>query len=133
MKPSALLILCCLALAGCLDVEGQGLLANPNGGNAPPPPGPSTVSWALDIQPVFNEDCIRCHGGAGGLDLESYDGAIAGGNSGAIIIPGNPDQSLLPRRLDGTLPPTMPTDGPALSSPEIDRIKQWILEGARNN
>ncbi len=124
-----------LLLAACLDVEPTGELirlgdedeGGNNGGGGP------TVSYALDIQPLLTQDCILCHGGAGGLSVDSYAALIAGGNSGAVVIPGNPDQSLLIRRLEGTLLPTMPLNAPPLTTLEIDRIKQWILEGTLNN
>ncbi len=120
-----------LVLGGCgVDPTGEFVrIDDPvNGGGGGP-----TISFAFDIQPIFTQDCIRCHGGAGGLSLDSYSKVIEGGISGAIVIPGNPDQSLLVRRLDGTEPPTMPADGPPLTAPEIGRIRQWILEGALNN
>lgn len=105
---------------------------------APPPDdgggnGGPTVSFALDIQPILTQDCIICHGGAGGLSVDTYAGLMAGGNSGPVVVAGDPDQSLLIRRLEGTLPPTMPLNAPPLTAPEIDRAKQWILEGALNN
>jgi len=129
MRPALVLL---LVIAAC-DVHGEGIIPNPAGGGGGGGGGGSTVSFALDIQPIFNQDCIICHGGAGGLSLDSWQGVMAGGDSGAVVIPGNPDDSLLPRRLDGTKPPTMPLDAPALPTPEIDRIRQWILEGAQNN
>jgi mono/diheme cytochrome c family protein len=95
--------------------------------------GGQTVSFALDIQPVLTQDCIICHGGAGGLSVDTYAGLMTGGTSGPIVVAGDPDQSLLIRRLEGTVTPTMPLNAPPLTSPEIDRIKQWILEGALNN
>jgi hypothetical protein len=91
------------------------------------------VSFALDILPLFVQDCIHCHGGAGGLGLDSYAGVLAGGSSGPVVIPGDPDGSLLVQRLEGTVPPQMPLDGPPLTPSEIGRIRQWILEGAQNN
>ncbi len=99
-----------------------------NGGNGGP-----TVSFALDIQPILTQDCTICHGGAGGLSVDTYAGLMAGGTSGAAVVAGDPDQSLLIQRLEGTVPPTMPLNAPPLTTPEIDRIKQWILEGALNN
>jgi len=92
-----------------------------------------TVSFALDIQPILTQDCIICHGGAGGLSVDTYAGLMTGGTSGPVVVAGDPDQSLLIWRLDGTVPPIMPRDAPPLTTPEIDRIKQWILEGALNN
>ena len=130
MKYAALI--CILSLAAC-DVAADGLLVDPDpggGGN----PG-STVSFEMDILPLFQADCGNCHagGGAGSLDLDSYDGVIAGGVSGAAVIPFEPDLSLLPRRLDGTVLPVMPEDGPPWLEPDIERVKQWILEGALDN
>jgi hypothetical protein len=91
------------------------------------------VSYALDVQPLFTQDCTLCHGGAGGLSLTTYAGVIAGGNSGAVVVPGNPDDSLIVKRLEGTVLPQMPLAAPPLTGPEIGRIRQWILEGALNN
>ena len=115
-------------LAACaLDVEGEGLIG------APAQPPLNDISYSLLIQPIFDADCDHCHGGAGGLELTSYAGLLLGGLSGAAVIPGSPDNSLLIHRLEGTIGPRMPTDGPPLTQPEIDRIKQWILEGAKDN
>ncbi len=119
-----------LLLCGCgVDPTGEFIRIDDTGNSG----GNPTISFAFDIQPIFTKDCIRCHGGAGGLSLDSYARVIEGGISGAIVIPGNPGQSLIVHRLDGTQPPTMPADGPPLTGPEIDRIRQWILEGALNN
>jgi hypothetical protein len=96
-------------------------------------PPATTVSYQFDIQPLFTSECFHCHGGAGGLDLQSYDDLMAGGNSGAVVIAGDPDSSRLIDRLDGTITPTMPADGPPLTGPEIARIEQWIREGAQDN
>ncbi len=137
MRISAYLFTCLLTgalLSGCdLDVSPTGEVEEGSGGGGGGGGGTTTVSFALDILPIFESDCIRCHGGAGGLNVDSYEGLIAGGNSGQVVIPGNGAGSLLPRRLDGTLPPTMPLDGPALTAAEVDRIRTWIDEGAQDN
>jgi hypothetical protein len=91
------------------------------------------VSFAIDILPLFVQDCTICHGGAGGLSLNSYAGVTAGGSSGPAVVPGDPDQSLLVMRVEGTVLPQMPLGGSPLTAPEIGRIRQWILEGALNN
>jgi hypothetical protein len=124
-----------LALASLFGAGCSGGGDPPNNGNGGGNGGGngSTVSFAFDILPLFVQDCIHCHGGAGGLSLESHAGVIAGGSSGAVVIAGDPNASLLVRRLDGRRLPVMPLDGPPLTAPEIDRIRQWILEGALNN
>ncbi len=120
------LLLSCL-LATCFDVTPD---PNPSG---TAPPTPETVFFSIDIKPLLDANCLRCHGGAGGLELESYDGVITGGITGAVVLPGDPVNSLIIRRLEGPVPPQMPTDDLPLPQPDIDRIAQWILEGARNN
>ena len=49
----------------------------------------STLGAQIDyntlIQPIFNASCTSCHGGAGGLNLSSYENVMAGGNSGAAL------------------------------------------------
>ena len=119
-------LLSCI-LATCFDVTPDAATV---GGEEPLP---ETVFFLIDIKPIFDANCLHCHGGAGGLELESYEGVIAGGVSGPVVIPGDPANSRLIHRLDGTIPPVMPTDGSPLPQPDIDRIAQWILEGARDN
>jgi hypothetical protein len=58
---------------------------------------------------------------------------MAGGASGAVVIPNDPDNSLIVKRIEGTIMPQMPLNGVPLAQPEIDRIRQWILEGALDN
>ena len=99
------------------------------GGEAPP----TTVSFAFDVLPILEQECILCHGGAGGLDVASFAGVLAGGISGPVVVPFEPASSLLIQRLDGTFPPLMPLDAPALPEPEVERVALWIREGAADN
>lgn len=96
------------------------------------------ISYSADIQPIFNNNCAGgpCHigGNANGLSLGSYADLMDGGNSGDVVLPGNPDGSLIVRRLEGTITPRMPLDGPPyLSSTEIQLIRDWIEQGALDN
>ena len=45
------------------------------------------------------------------------------------VEPGQPNISYLVHKIDGTAATQMPPTGP-LSQPEIDAIRQWILDGA---
>ena len=90
------------------------------------------VDYETQIQTIFNSNCTSCHidGGAyyGGLDLSSYDSLMAGGNSGAVIVPSDHANSYLWQRVNnGEMPPG---NNPDLSSDEINLIAQWIDEGA---
>ena len=93
----------------------------------------SQVDYNSQIQPIFNTNCITCHqyGGSATLNLTSYSGLMNGGWSGAAIIAGDHENSLLYQRIilpvstDGSMPPNVP-----LSQSEIDLIAQWIDQGA---
>ena len=95
------------------------------------------VDYNLEIQPIFDSNCISCHHvGSGsynnhGLDLTSYSGLMSGGEDGAVIIPGNSNASDLYDEIsDGDMPPG---NNPDLSNYHINLIAQWIDEGALQN
>ncbi len=92
--------------------------------------------YTRHLYPVLDTNCVVCHGEEkvkGGLRLDSYDRLMRGGVDGAVIIPGQPDRSMLLTRI--TLPhddkKAMPSEGkPALKPEEIAWIKAWIQQGA---
>lgn len=73
--------------------------------------------------------CVACHGGAkpaGGLNLTSRDGALAGGKSGPALSPGNAQSSSIYRMAAaGKMPPGSP-----LSKGEVASLEGWIEKGA---
>ena len=90
------------------------------------------VDFRRDVQPIFREHCVECHGPElqmNGLRLDRRADAMRGGTQ-ADIGPGNADGSRLYHRLIGTtFGPRMPPTGP-LGAGQIETIKQWIDEGA---
>ena len=96
----------------------------------------STSFYTKQIHPIFDANCVSCHGESktsGGLQLDSYDQLMRGGKDGPAIVPGNPDKSLLLYRV--TLPAShkqfMPAEGkPPLRAEEIAWIKAWVQQGA---
>ena len=93
------------------------------------------VDYQTQIQTIFNSNCTSCHvnGGAyyGGLDLSTYDNVMAGGNSGAVIVPNDHANSYLWQRVNnGEMPPG---NNPDLTASQIDLIALWIDEGALEN
>ena len=51
-----------------------------------------------DIIPIFEQSCNSCHNpdrARGGLDLTNINAILAGGSSGEVSLPGDPDGSLL--------------------------------------
>ncbi|WDE95743.1 DUF1549 domain-containing protein [Lentisphaera profundi] len=106
------------------------------------------ISFNKDIRPILSDKCFACHGPdahdiKGKLQLHTFDLAAKErhytSKSGkkrildAVIIPGNPEDSLLWERLitddeDDIMPPL--DSHKSLSKKEKATIKQWIKEGA---
>ncbi len=98
---------------------------------------PATPSYAMHIQPVFSANCTfsGCHGPnpPSGLQLTSYANLMAGGRSGPAVIPGDAENSLLVKRIEGRIPPRMPLNRDPLCDFQIQTIRRWIDQGAKNN
>src|SRR5687767_13567734 len=80
------------------------------------------------VAPLFETRCVRCHSGAkpkGGLSLETAAALARGGESGAAIVAGEPEESLLLDYISGDEPP-MPKEGKPLSAGEVAAIREWI-------
>lgn len=85
-------------------------------------------SYADTIQPIFNKNCISCHGGGIPPDLtavNSYDALINGGYVETDVA--KADQSLIYTKLL-----TGSHDGRANNTEEA-LILVWIRQGAKNN
>lgn len=135
--------LCALA-AGCGsgggDDSSQGMGGGGNGGGGG---GSMLVATFESIQQnVFSAQCEVCHTGANAphglrLDPASSYGLLVGVPSDQQpslqrVEPGNPDDSYLIRKLEGTaaVGARMPLSLPALPQSDIDVIRQWITDGA---
>ena len=86
------------------------------------------------IYPVLRENCFDCHGPdkrKGGLRLDRQREAMLGGDSGAVIVPGDSAKSSL-YRLVAALDEgkQMPPKGKLLPTESIAAIRQWIDSGA---
>jgi hypothetical protein len=105
----------------------------------------STVSFARDIQPIFDARCKACHYPTGfapiglqvtGLNLSSYQTVIAGAIAGAVVVPDEPCASVLYLKVTPGPPfgSRMPLNGPPfLTAGDIQLIHDWIAEGAVAN
>ncbi len=84
------------------------------------------------VAPIFERHCVGCHQGAepkGGLNLTARQGALAGGESGALLVAHKPDESPLVELISGD-GRSMPKDAPPLSADQVATIRRWIAEGA---
>jgi hypothetical protein len=82
-----------------------------------------------EVAPILARRCLDCHSGPepkGKLDLSRHASALAGGEGGAVIVAGKPDESPLWERVAaGEMPPKAP-----LSDAEKAAIRAWIGSGA---
>jgi len=96
----------------------------------PPVPVPGTEqpvsvpTWNNSIGAMFGAKCGLCHGTSGGLDLSTWIGALNGGNSGPVILPGDAVNSILVIKQQGGGHPGQLDDG------EIAQLIDWINVGA---
>ncbi|MEG8947181.1 c-type cytochrome domain-containing protein [Rosettibacter firmus] len=96
----------------------------------------SNVSYSQHIQPVFDAKCnyAGCHNDrdlAGGLSLTNYYNTTS---DYLIVAPGLPDNSKLVWAIEGRGTNPMPPVGRwPLTKNQINGIRTWIKEGAKNN
>lgn len=82
------------------------------------------------IRPVLVARCLKCHGEAqqkGKLRLDSREAVLKGGESGEIVVSGNPAESLLIEAINRT-GLEMPPDAP-LKDNEIAALTEWVRRG----
>ena len=112
--------------------------------------GRNTVSFADDVQPIFDRYCISCHSGTGeGAEVSAYvmtdyNGVMTGTTHGPVVVAGSRMSSSLYLVVAGKTAPEirMPPHndesfaqgrGVMLSADAIETIGLWIDQGARNN
>ena len=105
----------------------------------PPLTPPGEVSYYKQIRPILQAHCQGCHQPAkakGGYVMTEFKGLLAGGDDeGLAVVPGKPAKSAL---LALIIPDTdgeteMPKGKKPLHSAEIELIKTWIAEGAKDD
>lgn len=85
-----------------------------------------------DIRPIFRAHCYDCHGASeelkGKLDLRLVRFMTQGGESGPVLVPGNPTESYFLERIkSGEMPPgdhRVPAD-------QIAILENWVATGAK--
>ena len=140
------LALVSIVVVGCGGGSGSGGTASPPSPPPPPPPPPPAFGANFsEIQSnVFTPTCATsgCHQGAGapqGLRLDETNsyGLLVDVASMEVptldrVEPGDPDNSYLIQKLEGTAAQgaQMPLGGTPLPQSTIDIIRQWISDGA---
>ncbi|AKJ04055.1 hypothetical protein ATI61_101849 [Archangium gephyra] len=105
--------------------------------------------YARDIQPLWDAQCTNCHSSPRGLDLrsdKSYASLVNTAGTGGYpsgcggttrVVPSDPNNSLLVKKLSGTACGGRMPQGNAgyfdNNPGQLIRIRSWILAGAANN
>lgn len=84
------------------------------------------------VFPLLESRCFECHGAQteieGDLRLTSLRDMLAGGESGAAVVPGDPDRSLIIQAVRYETFQMPPRD--KLPDEEIEILVQWVRDGA---
>ena len=104
--------------------------------------GEQSVSYSKDVKPVLDQYCIECHqaGGEGtvasGFAMDSYENLMKGTRNGPMVIAGDAEGSNLIVLMEGRADPSISMPhGKQDSVPkqQIQEIRKWIEQGAKNN
>ena len=98
----------------------------------------SKVDFQRQIRPLLSDTCFQCHGPdpqvrMAGLRLDLREDFFEARTSGVPVVPGDPDSSLVFRRITEEdparrMPPSYSQK--TLSEDQVDLIRRWIEEGA---
>jgi hypothetical protein len=94
--------------------------------------GTKSPTFERDVLPILSSHCLQCHGGIhqkGGLDLRTAMAALAGGDSGKVIVPGDPKASELWKVVESD---TMPRGAIKVSAEQKKILHAWITAGAKS-
>ncbi len=100
---------------------------------------PDAIFFREKVRPILSESCFKCHSHEankmkGDLLVDSRDALLKGGETGAAIVPGKPEASLLIKAIryeDGDLqmPPNKGTTK-KLNDAQIATLTEWVKRGA---
>ena len=88
---------------------------------------------AAQAKQVFRTRCFECHGGKATQEgIKVLDRALLV-DSKKVVVPGEPDKSILYQRISADDESQMPPPGqPRPSAEEIATVRRWIAAGAPN-
>lgn len=137
----------------CIGALAVAMLGGCGGGGGGDEVDAGPVSFARDIQPIFNAKCISCHHPESAIEVDltnPFDPELGiierpntwapnGSQQALIVDPGNVDNSFLVKKIedeslddhvDGA---PMPLHEERVTAEELEAIEQWIRDGAQND
>lgn len=93
-------------------------------------PRPSAAKlWQEHVQALLDKHCVKCHGPIeqkSGLELDTVEAVLRGGDDGPAVVPGEPEKSPLYTYLAPDSDPHMPPKK-QLDDTERAAIRDWIV------
>lgn len=91
------------------------------------------LDFAHQVAPVLRKHCAECHMEAakkGGFSMNTRESLIAGSENGAVVEPGNAEDSLLMEViLSDDKSDRMPPKGPRIPADQVEILRKWIDGG----
>jgi hypothetical protein len=108
-------------LAGCVIAGFAAVADETDWSKLPPAATQANVTFANDIQPIFNTSCVRCHGterAKAELRLDTLDGVMKGGEYGPVLNAGDSANSIIVKAVsqldpEMAMPPRFGHRGPS--------------------
>lgn len=100
------------------------------------------ISYQKEVSPIIHDYCLSCHepGGKGyeasGLDMRTYQSLMKGTKFGSVINAGNSFTSIMIQVVEGRAHASikMPFGmNGGLAKDNIEILKKWVNQGAKNN
>jgi WD40 repeat protein len=97
------------------------------------------VSYYRQVRPIFQQHCQGCHQPAkdqGGFVMTDYASLFKPGNSNKPgVVPSHPETSFILEQLSsqGGKPPAMPKGKDPLIDRDLNLIRRWIAQGAKDD
>lgn len=95
------------------------------------------IDFLRDVKPILESRCLECHydklaSTHAGLSLQTRKAAFTTGRNAPVIVPGNPDGSLLYQTLllGHSHPIAMPPSPDKLWDDQLKILHKWIRQGA---
>ncbi len=124
----------CLLVSGFFVMPGLAKIT-PEQAKQLPAPAAHKIDFTKEIKPILEKSCANCHGhgrSKGGFRVDDGATFMEGGDSGAPVVPGKSEESLLIELVMGFDPDAvMPKKGSKLKPDQIALLRAWIDQGAK--
>ena len=118
------------------------LAANAADAKLPPASDKKDLTYATDIKPIFDANCVKCHSGAkpkAKLNMDTLEGILKGTKAGKIVTVGDSANSFIVKSTahateekDEWMPPVPNKAGAkTLTAEQVGLVRAWIDQGAK--